>query len=155
MSELVKDLKYPVPISQVMECLPHRDSAVWVDEVTWAQPDQGECRIIFKEDAHYIDNGFIRDTSFIEWMAQAYGYVCACQVLSGLATGKTKAQKAYLVGIRNFTPPLLQVAAGTGDWVRCWVRKTNELGPIELVEGKVFSSTGELIATAQLKVFSQ
>ncbi|MEQ1878164.1 MAG: hypothetical protein ABL958_16090, partial [Bdellovibrionia bacterium] len=95
----VREFKYPVAVAQVQECLPHRDSAIWVDEITWALADQGECRIIFKDGANYTDSGFIRDTSFIEWMAQSFGYVSACQVLSGLAGGKQKAQKAYLVGI--------------------------------------------------------
>lgn len=150
-------LKFPVPTSQLKEWLPHRGTSVWVDEVTSVTQDGGEACVFLKNAANYSDGqGSIRDSSFIEWMAQSYGFVCACQVLAGTVSAKEKPEKAFLVQVSEFElsddPSSSRIVEG--DWLIVRVKRTHQVGPIALIDGEIISSKNVLIARAKLKLFA-
>jgi hypothetical protein len=154
----MSQLNFPVSTQQLSDWLPHRGKAVWVDEVTRVGIDEGECRVRLRPDANYADGrGAIRDSSFVEWMAQAYGYVCACQAVSGIVKLAQKPKKAFLVQISDFelSPEANGVRILDGDWISVQVKKTHQLGPITLIEGVVLSSKELILARAKLKLFAE
>jgi hypothetical protein len=154
-------LNFPVPTSQLQDWLPHRGPAVWVDEVLSVTAEGGDCRILLKNSANYADgNGGIRESSFIEWMAQGFGYVCACQAMAGIVSAQEKPKKAFLVQVSDFEsntdPESNRIVGGgwEGDWMIARVRRTHQVGPIALVEGEIISSKNVTVARAKLKVFA-
>lgn len=154
----MSQLSFPVSTEALRDWLPHRDGAVWVDEVTSVGIDGGECRVLLHPSANYADqHGRIRESSFIEWMAQAYGYVCACQALSGLVNLAEKPKKVFLVQITDLdlSPDPSPSLIGDGDWISVRVKKTHQVGPIALIEGVVLSSHEVVLARAKLKLFAE
>jgi len=150
-------LNFPVPTSRLEDWLPHRGPAVWVDEVLSVTADGGDCRIILKNSANYSDGkGSIRESSFIEWMAQGFGFVCACQALAGIVSAQEKPEKAFLVQISDFElnsdPDSNHFTEG--DWMIARVKRTHQVGPIALVDGEIISSKNVTVARAKLKVFA-
>ena len=151
-------LNFPVATRQLSDWLPHRGAAVWVDEVTWVKADEGECRIHLRQSANYADGqGHIRDSSFVEWMAQAYGFVCACQALTEIMNMSEKPKKAFLVQISDFE--MSQEPAANriveGDWISVRVKRSHQVGPIALVDGVVLSSKELVLARAKIKLFAE
>lgn len=150
-------MKFPVSTSQLTDWLPHRGTAVWVDEVISITDNGGEGLVRLNNSANYSDGrGNIRDSSFIEWMAQSYGFICACQGLAGLVSAKEKPTKAFLVQVTDFDlsddPSSSQIIEG--DWMTVRIQRTHQVGPIALVEGQVLSSKNIVIARAKLKLFA-
>lgn len=152
---LSNQITFPVPVSMLTECLPHRGTAIWVSEVLWVDESEGEFAIELRPEANYCDENFVRPTSYLEWLAQGYGYVSACQALSQANAAGARAQKAYLVGMRDvfFSPDPFCVIRG--EKATGWVKRTHEMGPIQLIEGRIFSPTKQILATAKLKVYAQ
>jgi predicted hotdog family 3-hydroxylacyl-ACP dehydratase len=157
----MNDSSYPVSTQELLNWLPHRTPAVWIDEVSWIRPAEdeveGECRVCFQPDANYADaNGQPRDSSFIEWIAQSYGFVRACHMLSALIKINKKPEKTFLAQIRDFE--LIGDHDSTrmtaGDWLRIHVKRTHQIGPLALVVGTVISPRGDILAQAKLKLYA-
>jgi predicted hotdog family 3-hydroxylacyl-ACP dehydratase len=151
-------LAFPVATSGLGEYLPHRPPAVWVDEVRSVAPNEGVCRVYLRTSAHYADaRGRIRESSYVEWIAQAYGFVAACQVLSGIAPEEKRPEKTFLVQIRDLK--LSEEPAATliseGDWIDVHVKRTHRLGPLALIEGEVRSSKEVVLARVKLKLYAE
>ena len=151
-------MKFPVNTNDLGEWMPHRAPAVWVDQVNSVTAEEGECRVYLRPDANYSGpDGFVRDSSFAEWIAQSYGFISAVQVLSGVVPTIKKPETTFLAQIQDFVPPAesLRIADDGKDWVDVRVRRTHQLGPIALITGEVISSSGKSLAKARLKVFAQ
>lgn len=151
-------LTFPVAVSQLSDTLPHRAPALWIDEVESIALNEGVCRVYLRTAAHYADaRGRIRDSSFVEWIAQAYGFVAACQVLAGLAAEEKRPEKTFLAQVRDFELSVDSVSSliVEGDWIRVRVKRTHRLGPLALVEGEVYSSNDVLLARAKLKLYAE
>lgn len=144
---------FPVPVSLLSEALPHRAPMLWVDEVLWINDTQGECRVRLKPGKHFLDaNGAVRISSLIEWTAQSYGFVKACQVLSRGGNANPYEQN-YLAAFNDFSfqenaASVLQDSSEA--LVRIEILK--ELGPLTLIEGQVVAQ-GEVLASGRLKVY--
>lgn len=151
-------LTFPVAASQLGQYLPHRAPALWIDEVVSVAPNEGVCRVHLKAAAHYADaRGRIRDSSFVEWIAQAYGFVAACHILCGIAPEEKLPEKTFLVQVRDLE--LSEDPAASlifdGDWICVHVKRTHRLGPLALIEGEVRSSKDVLLAGAKLKLYAK
>jgi hypothetical protein len=47
---------------------------VWIDEVLRSSSKEGLCRVYLKPEAHFFGENGLRQSSAIEWIAQAFGY---------------------------------------------------------------------------------
>ena len=136
--------------------LPHRPPFVWIDEVTDATLEGGACAVTLREDAPYFGPDGLRRSSFLEFMAQAFGYLRAAQSAAGLLPGRPAPTKAFLVSIQdavftesaNLLPP-------PGTRLAIELTGAREVGPITLFSAAVKSPGGDVIVRARLKVFSE
>jgi len=147
------DAQYPVPISKLLELVPHRDSAIWIDEVTKLTENGGEARVYVK-DATYMTDTSVRPTSYIEFMAQSYAYVSACHLLYMPHPFQKKISEAFLVGIRDLEI-LDSKPIKSGEVIKISVERSHELGDLVLIDGELFSSEDKKIAKGQLKLFAR
>ena len=142
------------PVSLLKNYLPHRPPMLWIDEVLWIREDEGECRVSLRKEAHYFDEeGMIRPSSLVEWMAQGYGFVRACQILNRQDEGLKKPEKTYLAAISDvaFHENCRDVIKPGGD-IRIHIRTVRELGPLMLVQADIRTEKTNL-ASGHLKVY--
>lgn len=138
-------------VSNLSESLPHRDHMVWIDYVMEAHEDGGVCLVTVDPQKHYFSDSGVRQSAFIEWMAQGYGFVCA-EYYAKLDVKQTL-EKAFLVGVEkmNFSGKM-PVA---GEEILISVKKIRMVGPISYVEGKISSrKTGMVYTESVIKLFS-
>ncbi|MEA9357191.1 hypothetical protein SHI21_13280 [Bacteriovorax sp. PP10] len=131
--------------------LPHQGHMVWIDYVVEANETGGTCLVIVDKNKYYFGEEQVRQSSFIEWMAQGFGFSNALKVKQGLAQGSVT--NAFLVGFNNvkFGDTLPQEA----EELLITTNATRSIGPITYIEGKVQSKvSGVIYCEAQLKLFS-
>jgi len=150
---MTEALKFPLPIGKLSEYLPHRPPAVWIDEVISVDKTGGRCLTEIK-DAPYVNEGLLRPSSFIELIAQTYGFVHICQIILGLGEGLERPTKTYLVGIRGMQMNS-DSQVSIGESIGIVVKNVGQLGPLVLVDGKVFNSEEKCLASGQIKIFAQ
>lgn len=139
------------PVNTLSDYLPHRDQMVWIDYVLSASEEGGECLVVCDKTKHYFSDSGVRQSAFIEWMAQGYGFVCA-QYAVQISKQQTL-EKAFLVGVDKMT--FVDKAIRSGDQIIVSVKKQRMIGPISYVEGKVYSKkSGDVFAEAIIKLFS-
>jgi predicted hotdog family 3-hydroxylacyl-ACP dehydratase len=147
------ELKLPLAVQDLEDLVPHRTSAIWVDSVIALSEEGGQCQVEIK-DGNYMTNGSLRKSSYIEFIAQSYGFVSASHLYFNLKPDQKKISQAFLVGVKNFeileAPPVKM-----GDVLRVEVTRTHEIGEISIVEGKVFSSANVCLAKGQIKLFAR
>jgi predicted hotdog family 3-hydroxylacyl-ACP dehydratase len=140
-----------IHVDQLKSYLPHRAPMIWVDEVISVGDDSGIIAVELKEDAHYFDTVNLRNTSFIEWMAQGWGYLVGAKLLN---SGKlVQPKRAFLAGVNNFevhyNPQLIP-----GDMVFVHLKLRKDLGQVMMVDGRIlFGEEQACICTARLKLF--
>jgi predicted hotdog family 3-hydroxylacyl-ACP dehydratase len=144
---------FPVSVKQLVELVPHRGTAIWIDEVTNLTESGGECQV-YAKDAPYITAGKVRPSSYIEFMAQSYAYVSACHFLYRPKPFQKKITEAFLVGIRDLEIVDLE-SIEIGQALKISVQRSHELGDLVLIDGVVSSSEGKCIAKGQLKLFAR
>lgn len=144
------DPTFPIQIDKLIEALPHRGPMVWVDQVLKAGPEGGETLIILDPDKHYFDNKQIRQSSYIEWMAQSYGYV---QAAYGAQTGEVPSpdRRVFLVGLRQIT--FYPIDFKGIERLKICVQRTRQIGPVSFIQGKVLTLGKEIICEGELKLF--
>jgi predicted hotdog family 3-hydroxylacyl-ACP dehydratase len=149
----MSQLTLPVSTTALAEYLPHRSPMRWVDEVVSVDATSGVCAVRFDSKAHYCDeNGELRATAFVEWMAQSYGYVKATQVALGLVNIAQVPKVTFLAQIRNAKLPT-KIGQHTSFQVK--VMCTRILGPLSLVSGTVSDANGTVLASAELKLYAE
>lgn len=149
---------FPIDVRELEEWIPHRPPMLWISEVSWADATSGECVARIEPEGHALGkDGIMRSSSMIEWIAQSYAFVRAAQALTGAGPAHAKPKRVFLVAINDARfeyldrPGLLD---GENSF-RVRVKTDRELGPLSLVEGKVLSRSGELLASAKLKLFAE
>jgi len=154
---LNKNLKFPVAVSELQESLPHREPMVWISQVNWVNSKEGECLVQLDPQAHYMDGKKIRQTSVVEWIAQTYGFVSACQNLVNDTEVQTKLiSKAYLISIKD-----VEIFEGFNRLLDketsllVYVKTLRDLNPMKSIYGEIKTKDGKKIATGEVKVFSE
>ncbi len=147
-------MKFPVSVSEFQSVVPHRPPMVWVDEVTSASTEHGECRVFLKETAlYYFSPGELLVTAGIEWIAQTYAYSRAAYFAS---KGKCHSdlKEAFLVAVRDaeFANQEEWSSVG-GREIHIRVDGFRNLGPLTLINGQVREDSGVLLMKAHLRVF--
>ncbi len=140
-----------IPVSEFSAYLPHRDQGVWVDYVLSAKDNGGECLVKLDPTKNYFSDRGLRQTAFIEWMAQSFGFVNALHCRQNQS--QQALEKAFLVAVEKMTfAEKLPVA---GDDLIVSVKHVRSVGPISYVEGRVYSQKSDLTyCEAVIKLFS-
>jgi hypothetical protein len=130
---------------------------VWVDEVTQAGTEHGECIVYLKQEAHYMSSAGIRLSSMIEWLAQSFGYIQIARHLIGSGTALEAPKKAFLVGTRNskFEPSFWDHDFSKVPHLRIYLNNFRTIGPLSLFDGSIFTDQKILLFQSNLKVYSE
>lgn len=140
----------PSPVAEFSRWLPHRDEAIWVDSVLEADSNSGSCEVNLHENKNYFSEGGLRSSSYIEWMAQSYGFVKAYQELSK-SKSSDQPKRVFLVAVKDFE---LMEKSDSKKFVVS-VRQTHQLGPMALVSAQVTDGDGKVVAKGELKLFAE
>jgi predicted hotdog family 3-hydroxylacyl-ACP dehydratase len=153
--------EYPISTDRLAFWIPHRPPMVWIDEVVVTTSIDGTCRLTLQPHAYYWDGAEVRGTSVLEFMAQAYAYVSVVIKLRELcelaeAPQLSPLKRAFLVSVRDAEMPKPEKlkTLKVGDTLMVKVFGFRNFGPITNFQGEVRNGRDELIASAQLKVFS-
>jgi 3-hydroxymyristoyl/3-hydroxydecanoyl-(acyl carrier protein) dehydratase len=125
---------------------------VWIDNVLEYEANGGTTQTILKNNGFYFSQDRIRESSFIEFTAQAYAF---CNLAHLRTSGTTDAMhsRTYLAAVKDFRFHNLP-KLNPGDVVITKVKKTRAFGPITLVTGSCFVDD-QFVASCELKVFSE
>ncbi len=142
-------MKFPIAVSVLERYLPHRGEAIWVERILEADSDGSVTEVTLRagDPRFYNSKRELRTATFVEWMAQAYGYGQAAWYAS-TGVSATPA-RAMLVGVNDF----VRFQAGVGATVLVQTRRTHQMGPIAVVEARI-ESEGRLLARGRLKLFA-
>ena len=153
----LEQIRFPITVDKLQGCLPHREPMLWITQVNWVDPEAGECLVQLDPEAHYMNGETIRRTSAIEWIAQAYGFIRACQNRIVHSEEEIRnISKAYLISIHemeysdNFNLLLRDVAS-----LIVRVKRLRELNPIHIIHGEIITLQDEKVASGKVKVFSE
>src|SRR5688572_24826851 len=126
-------MKEAIAVKALESFIPHRPPMVWVNNVLWANETEGEGEVVVDPQAHYCHGNTIRPSSFIEWVAQSYGF---CRAAYNHQKGiNAVLKKAYLAAFQDFTFPSRAIAATPKTRLIIHTKVIRQLGPISLVEG--------------------
>jgi predicted hotdog family 3-hydroxylacyl-ACP dehydratase len=151
-----KELKLPVDVSDLEQFLPHRRPMVWVDQILQIDSKGGEALIHLDPKAHYMDREEVRPSSVVEWIAQTYGYVRACQnLMSGDGPSTVKISHAYLASFKNLLfLEKFDSRIQAQKSLAVYVQTLRDLTPLKTVYGEVKTLAGKKIATGEITVYS-
>ncbi len=138
-------------VGHLKDFLPHRHDMIWIDKVLTYTSKSATCLVKAQKNKLYFTNGEIRQSSYIEWIAQSFGYADANR-LKDLGQKKSL-HNAFLVGITNahFSKEKIKDEME----ILIDVKLLRVVGPISFIEGKVYSEmTKNIYCEATLKVFS-
>ena len=131
--------------------LPHQGDMIWIDYVIESHDTGGTCLVIVNKYKHYFGEEELRQSSFIEWMAQGFGFLNALKVKQGKAA-QGAVTNAFLVGFNNVT--FGQILPQESEELLIITNATRSIGPITYIEGKVQSKeSGIVYCEALLKLF--
>jgi predicted hotdog family 3-hydroxylacyl-ACP dehydratase len=139
------------PIKDLLGYLPHQGEMIWIDYVLEASAEGGTCIVVIDDKKHYYFEENIRQSSYIEWMAQGFGFVNACFIKEQKINSSIR--NAFLVGFNNvyFSDSLPE----NQESILIITNLTRTIGPISYVAGRVQSKeTGFVYCEAQIKLFS-
>lgn len=145
-----------VPVATIERYLPHRPPMVWIDDVLSFSEKQGHCRVRLKSDGLYMDTDGLRPTAFIEFIAQAYGFMSVCHHIYIMDPNSKPLTKAFLASIKEAKLPQQNELAniGAGDELVITINGVRQRGSIVMFKGIV--SCGErLLCEAEMKVFKE
>ena len=130
---------------------------VWVDKVLEVSGTHGECLVVLKKDALYMDGEDIRPAAFIEWVAQSFAYVRSAHFEQSGDVKRARVSEAFLVGIKDaeilFKKGEAEVRQAKS--LRIVVDQFRELGPISMVRGQVFLESGRCLMRGNLRVYQK
>lgn len=128
---------------------------VWVDFVVSYGPTEGECIVNVKSDAHYMSDGQMRASAFVEFIAQAYGFMSIVYRVKEKPDSKPL-KKAFLASIGNAvfasTEEIAKIKAG--DELRVKISSARERGAITAFKGVVVHG-GVSLCECDMKVFCE
>lgn len=139
-----------IHISEFKNILPHQGQMLWVDYIVSAREDGGECLIKLDKSKHYFSENGLRQTAYIEWMAQGFGFVSA---MYHSQNNHQSIEKAFLVAIEKMS--FSEIMPVEGDEVMVEVKHIRTVGPLSYVEGRVYLKEKDLTyCRGLLKLFS-
>jgi predicted hotdog family 3-hydroxylacyl-ACP dehydratase len=145
---------FPISAETLQPSLPHRPPMVWIDRVTSAGETGGTAEARFDLSGPQCDSHGLRQTSLIEMMAQAMGYIHA-------AHQPSVSQQAFLAALKNIeycSPEAWRTyqsaLAEEENALFISVSVVRVLGPVTLVAAQVAAPDGTVLARGELKLFN-
>jgi predicted hotdog family 3-hydroxylacyl-ACP dehydratase len=151
MDLLPEQLTFPIPVLALSHLIPHRGPMLWIDQVLEVNEREGRCLTHPLSSKHDQSPDELRQTCYIEWIAQSYAFIKSAQLLTGHITGRQNLTRFFLAAVKNAETKPLRAASGP---FTIWVGDVREMGPITMITGKVYDTQQTLMAQASLKVFS-
>jgi hypothetical protein len=121
---------------------------IWIDQVV----SSGTCFVRVDQRKHYFSGDSVRQSTFIEWIAQSYGF---CRAYDMYLEGKdSHLNKAYLVSFNKVK--FSQSSIQDKDEVFIEVSLFKEMGNVSIVVGKVYSKDKDIVyCDATVKIYSE
>ena len=128
--------------------LPHTGKMVWIDQVI----SPGVCLVIADQKKHYFSGDFVRQSAYIEWIAQSYGFSGAYeQYLQGT---KTSLSKSFLVSFNKAV--FSEENIKDQEEVIIEVSLIKEMEQLSVVSGRIYSKEKNIIyCEASVKLYSE
>ena len=150
------DSFFPIDIQKLQSALPHRPPMRWINKVLWAEKGAGTSLVVLDKAAHYYNNGELRRSSFIEWMAQAYGFNTAAYELYTSGESTKTPTKAFLAAVSNANFDLENFDKGHVKRLLIHTKLETQLGNLLLVKAKVtLEDPNVVLASATLKLYTE
>jgi len=149
------DVQLPITAEALQLFLPHRPPMVWIDRVIAVHGQGATCEVILKADGPQCAAHGLRQSSVIEWIAQAVGF-------SQAAIFKQPVQRTYLAAanlqyseqaVWDEFQSALKTTQRQNLNVTFQLIKT--LGELSLITAQVLTQTGLVLATGTVKVWAQ
>ncbi len=102
LKRIIKVLYPQLPLAtQILQpFMPHRGSAVWVDEITAYKLKQGSGRVYIDENKLYMSGSTVRSSALIEFVAQTFGYSSVLEALFN--SGEiSRGENTFIAEVRN------------------------------------------------------
>lgn len=144
---------FPIDVAYVKTFLPHDGQAVWIDRIISTEINKGVTETTLKESGTYFVNGFLSESSFIEFVAQSFGYTLAMNDILDIQNIKTvtttliaevKDSRFYFNHFENLPQ--------AGDCLRIETVQTHDFGALKVVQGRI-SFTDQTLATLNMKLY--
>ncbi|MCX6112084.1 MAG: AMP-binding protein [Proteobacteria bacterium] len=147
---------FPIDVEKLRTALPHRPPMVWINKVLCAEKGSGTSLVVLDKTAHYYSTSKLRRTSFIEWMAQAYGFNTAAYELYK-SEGPTKTpSKAFLAAISNVKFNLENFDSYHAEKLFVHTKLEAQLDNLSLVKAQVtLEDPSVVLASATLKLYTE
>jgi 3-hydroxymyristoyl/3-hydroxydecanoyl-(acyl carrier protein) dehydratase len=142
-------------IKTVMPFVPHRPPMVWIDEIINFTETSGECLTVIRADAHYMSATGLRESSCLEFIAQAYGY-CSMAFKRANNPGSPPLKRAFLASFKDAKIVGIErlQAIKAGDKISTKFSGVRQIGPITMFNGQAIHD-GEVVCETQMKVFCE
>lgn len=146
-----------LPISELLESLPHRPPMVWIDRVVSVGKDykglSGVCEVDVDSKALYVSNGeHLRGSSAIEFTAQGFGYLKAAYQKIHKFTDTPS--KTYLAGVRTCKTQFDQLDLSQVTKLQIRISVLKEILPITYIRGEVMlPDSDKVLAKAEIQVY--
>lgn len=146
-----------IPISRLLDYLPHRPPMVWISRVSKVGKDykglSGSCLVDLDRLALYVSNGQeLRGSSAIEFTAQGFGYLkAAYQVIHQFSDMPSR---TYLTGVRSCRTQFEGLDLSKVHQLEVRLSVLRELLPVTYVRGEVYvNGTEQCLAEAEIQVY--
>jgi AMP-binding enzyme len=158
LKKIIKHINYPLPIStaKLIQFLPHRGSAVWVDEIVDFKSRYGRGRVLISANKFFMSEQGVRPSALIEFVAQTYGYsVVLDDIFNGVSVPVS--QNTYIAEARDvkfYNIEILHQILNLSPeerFLEVEAECTHDFVKIKMVRGAVFFKN-EKIADLNMKV---
>lgn len=133
--------------TSVENFIPHGKSIRVIDRLVQIGDRHSKTEYIVGEDSWLVDaSGVLDELAFIEMIAQSF----AATHGFNLTDEQRRTHRGLLLGVKDF---LVAGEARVGDRLTIAIHKVTRFGDFGVVEGDIRDQTGELIASAQVKIW--
>lgn len=146
-------LNLPILVSDIYEFLPHREGAIWLDQMSDFSRTDDKGEVYFNPERAYSTNGHLRKSSCIEFVAQCHGYGVVLRDLNQMQEAPSGSH-GFLVDIKNvcFYPDQSAFALEVGEKIEVQAQCTHDFGKFKIVKGQV-KAREQVLSTMEMKIF--
>ncbi len=147
-----KNLTYPISTDLLDFALPHRGAMVWIEKVLSATTESGTCQARVS-DFCLDESGKVRESTLLEWMAQAHGFSMAAAAL--IDGKKNTPSKIFLAAVSDFEIIKNISQLNKKSFVTVHTQTKKQLNALLLVDAQIKNNCDEIIASASLKLYAE
>jgi len=130
----------------ILELIPQRPPFVMVDRLISYDENGFSSKFTIDADNLFAKNGFFKEEGMLENIAQT----AAAGAGYGFYTAKEKVKLGYIGAVKNAR--ILQ-RPKVGCTITTQIKILNKVFNVDIVEGKIFDSENNLLASCEMKIF--